>query len=192
MSPHKIVSGVSSNNKLIDDGRLIFDQINDQEIPEVDFDSLKQVPIKTFQIMRKLPTRRSYSDRREYLSHDYMSSVGNDAPAAAVPETPRKSVFSAETLGAYIEHPTQLRTGDGALRSRFIEGIQYPDEELEWKHRRWKTDGFPGHSRHTMLQELVAEDGDEFPRFQTSNFGKGHRFLRRNVRPRPKYSGMLN
>ncbi|KAM7541443.1 hypothetical protein Aperf_G00000025718 [Anoplocephala perfoliata] len=190
MSHPKTVSALPSSNKLADEEQLILGQNNDSEMQDIDFDSLEQVPTKTYQIRRKLPTGRPYGDRRKYLSHDYLSSIENDSPSVRVVERRRKSLFPADTLGAFLERPNQLRTGEGAPKSRFLGDIQYPDEELESKLRRRKTDGVPG--RYTILQELVAEDENEFPHFQISKFGKGHRFLRQNIRPHPKYSDSIS
>ncbi|VUZ42386.1 unnamed protein product, partial [Hymenolepis diminuta] len=117
---HKIVSSLPSRNHFPGVSRRLYNSRSDGDSSEVDFDSSsKELPAKTFQIMQ---SRRSYGDRRGYLSPNHFSTIDMNEPTLIVSEPRRKSFLSSEALNSFIDRPpSHLRTYGSYLPPNFPE-----------------------------------------------------------------------
>lgn len=140
--------------------------------------------------MHDLQSRRSYGDRRGYLSPNYFSTIEMDEPTLIVSEPRRKSFLSGEALNSFIDRPpSHLRTHDSYLQPKFPEEFPYPEEELELEQSRGKIGQLTGHSHHDALQELnPEEEEEEIPRFRKVDFRKHRGYLRRKPIRHQKHS----
>ncbi|VDO09841.1 unnamed protein product [Rodentolepis nana] len=180
-----------SRNRFPVASRLLYHSRLDGDSPETVFDSsLKGLPSKTFQIIRNLPSRRSYDDRREYPSSDYYSTIGPDEPTLIVSEPRRKSFLSDEALDSFIDRPpSHLRTHVSYTHPNFLEEPQYPVEELDFDLSHRKNGRLPGSSYLEAFQELnPEEEAEEIPHLRKTGFVNHRGFLRRKPIRHQKHS----
>nr|CDS25525.1 Low density lipoprotein receptor class A cysteine rich [Hymenolepis microstoma] len=187
---HNIVSSPSRNH-FPGASRLLYHSGIDGDSPEADFDSsLKGVPSRTFQIIRNLPSRRSYDNRREYPSPDYYSTIGTDEPTLIASEPRRKSFLSDEALDSFIDRPSShLRTRVSYAHPNFLEEPQYPVEGLDFELSQRKNSRLPGRSYFGAFQELSPEEEEvEIPHLRKTGFVTHRGFLRRKPIRHQKHS----